>query len=240
VRTGLYVGGDSSLVDLTALSGLTIVEGDLEITDMDSLTSLNGLQNVSSVGGRLQVGYNPALEDLDALGAVEEVGGLDISANPQLTSLAGLGRLARVHGIDDLPFLGVTISNNAALIAIGLPSLLEVDGPVAITNNPLLRSLAGLESLRVIRGRLGIALNEELVSLNGLDQLTSVGEATITYCRELRDLHALASLTAVESSVEVRDNEKLPTCEAEWLRARMESIGAPFFFEGTDDGGICP
>jgi hypothetical protein len=40
--------------------------------------------------------------------------------------------------------------------------------------------------------------------------------------------------------VGVRDDEKLPTCEAEWFGQLVESVGGDFYTENTDDDGICP
>jgi hypothetical protein len=181
-----------------------------------------------------------ALEDVDALGGVEDVGGLHVRSNAQLTSLAGMARLLRVDGTGNPVFPGITIIGNDALTSIGLQALLEVDGPVEITRNALLPSLAGLEGLRTIRGSFEVASNDRLVSLNGLERLASVGDTTIASCPELRDLRALASLTTVDGLVRVSDNVKLPTCEAEWLRVRVEAIGALLFSEGTDDDATCP
>jgi hypothetical protein len=159
--------------------------------------------------------------------------------NEQLTSLAGMGRLARVHDTESV-FAGFDILDNAALTSIGLRALVEIDASVRISDNPVLPSLAGLEELRTITGSLRVEHNETLVSLNGLEQLTSVGEAIIDSCPELKDLHALASLTTVESTVSISRSEKLPTCEAEWLGRRLESLGVPFFAYDTDDGATCP
>jgi hypothetical protein len=82
--------------------------------------------------------------------------------------------------------------------------------------------------------------NPQLVSLDGLEQLSSVGGATIVYCHELRDLHALGALTSAAQSITVRDNQTLPGCEVDWLKAHLESIGVGFYSEGNDDDAACP
>ncbi|MFZ9888596.1 MAG: hypothetical protein ACO3JL_13945, partial [Myxococcota bacterium] len=65
------LGGDSSLTSLSGLEGLTSVGGEFEIIDNDALTSLSGLEGLTSVGGNLNIYTSSALPqcEADALGA---------------------------------------------------------------------------------------------------------------------------------------------------------------------------
>ncbi len=46
-------GGNSNLINLTGLNGLTTIEGELHIYANNSLTSLTGLENVNYIGGTI-------------------------------------------------------------------------------------------------------------------------------------------------------------------------------------------
>jgi hypothetical protein len=60
--------------DLEALSGCTTVTGDLSI-EYSPLTSLEGLECLAHVGGRLDIRLNESLTSLIGLESVESVGG---------------------------------------------------------------------------------------------------------------------------------------------------------------------
>lgn len=62
----LNIGGSfsmSDITDLTPLANIQRVDGDLNITFNDDLTSLNGLEQLSIVGGRIFITNNPKLSD---------------------------------------------------------------------------------------------------------------------------------------------------------------------------------
>jgi Secretion system C-terminal sorting domain len=63
----LEIKNNANLTDLTALSNLTEILGELRLKNNDALTSLNGLENVTSVGGNFEVFDNTSLTDCDAL-----------------------------------------------------------------------------------------------------------------------------------------------------------------------------
>ena len=88
--------------DLEALSGCTTVTGDLSI-EYSPLTSLEGLECLAHVDGRLDIKLNESLRSLIGLESVEYIGGdLGISVNRSLTSLAGLHNLESVGGHLDI------------------------------------------------------------------------------------------------------------------------------------------
>merc|ERR1712188_174835 len=136
-----------------------VFEGGVEIGE--NVTSLKGLEGLTSVGGDLQIGGDPVLLSL----GYDNVGG----GNPQLTSLAGLEGLTSVGG-------GITISDNAQLTSLaGLEGLTSVGGDLYIGINAQLTSLAGLEGLTSVGGYLSIGVNAQLTSLAALEGLASVG-----------------------------------------------------------------
>ena len=103
VCEGSFVIDDiETAADLEALSGCTTVTGDLSI-EYSPLTSLEGLECLAHVGGRLDIKLNESLTSLIGLESVEYVGGdLGISVNRSLTSLAGFNNLESVGGRLDI------------------------------------------------------------------------------------------------------------------------------------------
>jgi len=120
IEGGLRIGGldeSSALINLTGLEGLTYIGGDLLIIGNFSLTSLSGLDNLSSIIGNFTLGVrglyfeggNPLLTSLIGLGSLTSVGGyLSISSNNGLTSLTGL------DNIDSIPDLYITYNSSLA------------------------------------------------------------------------------------------------------------------------------
>merc|ERR1711937_398797 len=88
-----------NVTSLKGLEGLTSVDGYLWIEDNARLTSLTGLEALTSVGGYVYIYGNAQLTSLAGLEGLDSVGGwLYISLNDQLTSLAGLEGLTSVGG----------------------------------------------------------------------------------------------------------------------------------------------
>src|SRR5690606_21357464 len=94
--TSLIIVG-SGITNLSPLSNITSVSGGVYISNI-SATSLNGLHNLITVGGTLDINNNPALQSVD-LPVLQSSGFLKISNNDQLQSLAGLSGLVSVGGI---------------------------------------------------------------------------------------------------------------------------------------------
>src|SRR5207247_2560749 len=91
----------TSEADIAAIKarGCTKITGELLIVNT-ALTSLSGLEAITSVGGNLVVRGNRALTDLRGLDAITSVGDiLVIGENESLTSLHGLDALTTV-GVD--------------------------------------------------------------------------------------------------------------------------------------------
>ena len=91
----LYIFGNGALTNLDGLANLTSVGGDLYIgvffNGNPALTNIDGLANLTSVGGDLYIFGNGALTNLDGLANLTSVGGdLYISFNAALTNCQGL------------------------------------------------------------------------------------------------------------------------------------------------------
>jgi len=131
-----------------------------------------------------------------------------------------------------------SIGQNDALPRLtGLASLEWVQFSLQLIENPNLVDLQGLEALTHV-GWLVLQDNPLLRSVDGLDSLSTVDQQIeINGNGALANLRALGNVTEA-SDLRVWNSPSLPTCEAEWL---AEQIGLDnVAFSGTDDTGVCP
>jgi len=117
------------------------IEGDVTISG-DDITSLNGLNVLTSIGEDLRIRFNDTLTSLTGLDNLTSIGGdLWIDVNHALTSLTGLDNVTSIG--EDL-----RIRNNDALIGLtGLESLTSIGEDLWIINNGSLMSLTGLYNI---------------------------------------------------------------------------------------------
>ena len=194
----------TSSADIANLSGYTEVTGNLFIHS-SALTSLSGLDNLTTVGNSLCIWENVLLTSLNGFESLTSVGvDLDIENNSSLTSLSGLDNLTIV-GRD------LIIYENGALTSLSaLDNLTTVERSLVIGGTAILTSLSGLNNITSLGGSLGIEYNSALTSLNGLNSLTSVGvNLRIGDNGALTSLNGLDNLTIVEGFVYIYSNSVL-------------------------------
>lgn len=186
----------ASYDELALLDGVTMIDGDLELTGtfgelpedgLDALRCLEevtgfvyvhdtdlvdftGLDALRRIGGYLYIGQTFNLQTLDGLGALRQIGSyLHLSENFSLSSTAGTDLLVDVGDF-------IVIHNNPLLQDLsGLSGLPGTNGQLRIEANPSLTSLAGLDNLRGIGGDLGIVDNFALVDTSALGGIERVG-----------------------------------------------------------------
>ncbi len=127
------------IVDISGLSTLTSIGGDLRIEQTD-ISSLNGLNNVESIGGFMLLFGNPLLTSMQgfqSLGSVDEI----LIANNGLTDLSGLEGITSLEG--DLVIGGLDGITDLR----GLDNLQKVGNLLRIEGCNNLLSLNGLENL---------------------------------------------------------------------------------------------
>jgi hypothetical protein len=202
VSGSLAISGN--VPNIESLVSLTLVGRNLTISNGDALTSLRGLDNLTTIGGTLNVG-NDVLTSLDGLGSLASVNELSIQNNISLISLAGLDSLTSV-GED------AWISYNSAMTSLdGLNSLVSVGGQFQIIENTVLASVAGLENLTTVGDYFSIHNNDSITELTGLEALTTTGTFNIAHNSALVSLEGLSGLTHVNDSLDINSNELLPT-----------------------------
>jgi len=147
--------------------GYTHVFGSVYIEET-TLTSLEGMESLKWVTRDLVIQFNDSLTSLAGLENVTSVGGLGIGDNNSLTSITGLENITSVGGV-----LGI-VDNNSLTSLTGLDNITSVGKYLVIWDNNSLTSLSGLESLNNVGDDVRINNNDSLTSLTGLNNLNSV------------------------------------------------------------------
>jgi len=197
--------------------GCIEIEGDVCICG-SNITNLNGLDILTSIGGRLMIGSeypyiwgNDVLMSLAGLDGVTSIGGdLVIGGNYSLTSLTGLTGLTYIGG-DLIIGLATPWSGNPLLENLsGLEGLTIISGAINIIGNDAITNLVGLEGLLSIGDGLYIAGNANLTTLTGLEGLTSIGDnLNIGGNPSLTNLSGINNLSFIGGQLVIEDNEAL-------------------------------
>jgi hypothetical protein len=229
------IGGDIS--NLNGLSMLTSIVGDFSIT-YNSLTSLAGLEGLTSIGGELRIESSSALTNLEGLEGLTSIGnGLRICINDALTSLAGLEGLNTLIGDLNIGYenkWGETYGNPSLTSLMGLEGLTTIRENLNIgiplwecCGNPALNNLTGLENITFI-GNLNIHNNKTLNSLAGIEHLDpdSVGGLAISYNGSLAACNNPFVCNYIkDQSADIHDNA--PGCNSvEEVEEACASVGA--------------
>ncbi|MDB4265054.1 hypothetical protein N9893_03210 [bacterium] len=193
-----------SLADIEAIIGYSSVAGNLTIHD-SYLTNLDGLSNLISIGGHLNIGNNASMTNLDGLSNVTWIGGgLVIESNGALTNLNGLSNVTSFNEY-------LKIHGNGALTNIdGLSNVTWIDGPMGVHSNTALTNLDGLSNVTWIDGSMEIGDNYALTSLN------------------------LDSLNSVFGNFSIHTNTELCTSLVEDLAIRVSIVGDIIIYENKD------
>lgn len=228
----LTIGAAGS--DITDLSGLTFVETTrILYLRTPSLTSLAGLQNLTSVGWYLYVENTAALTDLTGLNGLTSIGkGLFILRNEALTNLQGLNQLTTIGE-------SVDIVGNPQLASLqGLNALSQVGSSFTIHDNDALINLQGLGGLTSLGAGLSITGNEALTGLVGLGAgLSSFYGLDIYDNPALHTLKGLEAVSSLQGNLKVENNPTLTDCCAIFdLINTSGAVGGTVTITGNDTG----
>lgn len=236
--------------DLAPFHVLAHINGNLVIRDSPGLTSLDGLRNLASISGRLEL-VNCGFRELSGLTRLRQVRGLVIEGMAMLTAISGCTALSLVEG--DLRIIGNPLLRRVS----GFTSLTGLAaGALTIRDNPALISLCGLTGLTRIRDGLVVSNCQELEDFRFLSSLETVpdievdrtrladgsplrrffalnphfkGAVRFTRNRELSDLSFMAGLTSVGSSLYLDRNNLADLRGLEALRR----VGATLNLSGN-------
>ncbi len=222
--TGNLFINNFDVPDLSALSSLTTIGDQLEISNLDQLTDLSGLENLTSVN-RLIISENDNLEDVTALASLESIHTLRIQSDPALLEVA-LPSLEEIHEMD--------ISSNHVLTSISFPILasgaaIEIGGnyDLVLLSIPALLSLS--DHLHV-GGSLESLMDVDMTSLTTIDAELKILETGLV------DLSGFSSLTEVGGNVDITDKESLCQSLIDTFVDGISVGGAADVARGNDDG----
>lgn len=176
----------------------------------DDIFNLDGLNQIHSIGGYLDIRGNLALTSISGLQNLDTVGvDLFVFNNPVLESLAGLNNVSYVPE-------RLYIAYNPALANFaGLENITHVGTYLAIIGNAGLLNLDALSHLTFIGTGLHVEGNSLLSNLNGLSNVNSFGEyITLLDNTSLANINGLANAGTTLTNLEIRNNIALTNIDA--------------------------
>ncbi|MGB3078058.1 MAG: T9SS type A sorting domain-containing protein, partial [Saprospiraceae bacterium] len=152
------------------LSHLTTIGNNLYLRYNTKLTTLEGMEQVQSIRGKISFYDNDKLSSLSGLSGVNRVdGGISIYRNNSLDSLGFLNSVDTIKG-------DININNNHGLTKLGaFGNVLHLDGEIGLIDNPAMRNLSAFQRLKGVKDDFGIVKSPLLTSIDELDQLTFIG-----------------------------------------------------------------
>ena len=163
---GLRLLNLESLRSIEKLQNLAQLKGNLLIREIDLLESFNGLEQLTDIDGNLEIIYNNALKDIDGLNNLGEVGGNIVIRN--------------IWYLEDIKFTNLTY----------------VGGNFEISENSTLDEITGMENLLKIGGELKITKTDRIT---GFNNLTSIGGLTLINNYVLNNIESLQNLTVLNN-----------------------------------------
>lgn len=217
----------SGVTSLLGLSQLRVIHGDLFFPFNPSLLTLQGLNNLTTIGGNLIV-QRSALSNFSGLDGLVSIGGkFEISQCKSFVDLSGLNQLTSINrdilfknneftqigGLNNLIHLGrdFIIKDNPYLTQLnGFSNLLTIEGNMTIDENPALVRPNGLSNLEEIHGIVAISKNQALVDFVGMEKLKLIKkDFNITSNAALKNFQGLTALEAIEGGLNVLYNPNL-------------------------------
>ncbi|KAA0989313.1 T9SS type A sorting domain-containing protein [Dyadobacter aurulentus] len=181
----VYLYQQSDVDNYFANGGCAVVENLIIGDGSPNITNLNGLNGITTVTGRMFVGWLP-LVDFTGLETLTSIGSLSVEWCPSLKNFKGLENLETVNSlsVNEMNQLEAFTGFEGSTIT----SELYIGGCPALTT---LASLSVAESLPVGLMIVGCA---SLDNLSSLSNLKSAGRLSIGNCSLIEDFQWLSSL----------------------------------------------
>jgi len=148
---GLEIRNNEALTDISSLTTLHKIYGNLSIIGNNALMSLVGLHNIDTVGWNIEVS-GLSIASLLPLSSLKHIGN-DLSIrNTTVQNLRGLEGIKQLYG-------DFEIRSNENLDSLSGMSMHSIFGDLGIINNDNLIDVSGLLSLRNLLGDFGLSEN---------------------------------------------------------------------------------
>lgn len=151
----VFLIGNNALTDLSGLASLNKLGMKLTISNNRSLTSLHGLEGVSTAT-TLAIRSNTSLTDITALADLRSAGQLEISGNAALADIT----LPSLEKLD----VRLLLNQNPNLLTISLPELATLSDGIQFSGNPRLASISAPSLLAT--GTISFENDTSLVSID--------------------------------------------------------------------------
>ena len=198
--TGSSTDDEDPITDLSGLSLLTAIEGDLIISRTSELLELSGLEALNEISGDLIIRLNRELSTTFGLNNLQRIGGdLEISAN---SALNNLDALASVEGVQNFRF-----AHNAAMKRLFDMTSINSLNVVTIEGNTSLENIAGLNGTSI--RELTINGNDVLENLRGLESTTNLASFELRYNESLKSVEGLENLRRISDALVIEYNDML-------------------------------
>ncbi|TMU57213.1 hypothetical protein [Flagellimonas algicola] len=174
------------------------------ISCCSNISNLSFLSDLEVIGGDLLIGYNDRLKNLDGLNGLREIGeNLIIKDNTDLENIDGLSNVIFFGS-------GIYLRNNNSLASIsGVSHLHEINGDLEIYENETLKDLDALENLKVIKGILQL-WRTEIQDISGLNNLESIGgDFFIAQMNGLTEIIGFDGLRSIQGTLYLMSNTNL-------------------------------
>ena len=210
--TGNFITWEACITSYEGIDKLTEIGGDFEVRLPYSLESFEGLESLETIGGNFKVIDKLALSSLSSfkgLSSLKSIGG-DFEVNAKSSSLASF------EGLENLETIGGNFKVIAESSFKGLNGLKSIGGDFEVNAKlfcfEYLASFEGLENLETIGGNFKVIAGsysslESLSSFKGLSSLKSIGEDFEVNTNS--SLNALESFEGLESLETIGGNFKI-------------------------------
>ena len=195
----------SDITDLTPLSNMTHITGNLRIQQNGQLDNINALNNLQSIGGYFSVNNNDQLTTLGDFSALQTIGEyFAVWKNSNLSSLGDFSALQSIGGF-------FNVNRHAELTTLGdFPDLESIGGFFSVWQNSNLSSLGNFPILQSTGGFFNVQSNEQLPALGNFPILQSIGGYfNVDNSNKLTSLGNFSSLQSIEKYFEVSNNPEL-------------------------------
>ncbi len=258
IRGGLFIHNNPYLNNISgiaaAISGGLV---SLDILNNPNLDTIDGLENLTSVGIGVRIINNPNVQNLDALSNLIRIYQyLDISNNPGLQSACGIIQLleepSAVGGLITLKNNGsnandaTTIINDCNNCRILNKDLLlknqaevndfkycKINGDLTIqeSSTASITNLNGLANLSIVTGDLVINNNQAINNIDPLSSInTVIGDFIVKGNSSLTSVGNVSNLTAIGGKLSIENNPVLSSLSG---FSEVHSLGGDIHIENN-------
>ena len=184
----------TGISDISALSGIRTIGGNLDVSGNDLLQDLSGFASLNSIGGSFTVVNCNSLSSLAGLGSLTTIGkDLNLQNNDAMTSLAGLESLQQIgekawllnldmmtslEGPNAINSIGTELAIRQCdelQVLSGFNGLATTGTQISVDQNPMLQSISGFNGLTMVKN-LWISGGENFTLCEGFSSLENIEE----------------------------------------------------------------